>query len=121
MKPAFEAGQNIAMKVPVHEYDQTVAFYKDILGFEVIEPSSSNESASTTFKFGDKVLWIDKKPNISHAEIWLEVVTDNYEAASAYFEKQGCIRRDEIESLPDGFNGFWLSSPANIIHLISQD
>jgi hypothetical protein len=28
MKPKFKAGKNIAIKVPVHEYEQTVAFYK---------------------------------------------------------------------------------------------
>ena len=40
MKPKFKPGKNIAIKVPVHEFDKTVAFYRDILGFEEIEPSS---------------------------------------------------------------------------------
>jgi hypothetical protein len=31
------------------------------------------------------------------------------------------VRRDEIEPLPEGFKGFWISNPANIIHLISQE
>jgi len=58
---------------------------------------------------------------ISQAEIWLEVVTDDLEGAAAHFEEHACTRRDEIEPLPEGFRAFWISSPANIIHLVSED
>jgi len=54
------------------------------------------------------------------AEVWLEVITDDSEAASKYFEKNNCIRRDEIEPLPEGFKGFWVANPANIIHLVTE-
>jgi hypothetical protein len=50
----------------------------------------------------------------------LEVLTENIEDASKYFEKTGCIRRDEIEPLPEGLEGFWITNPANIIHLIAK-
>ena len=120
MKPKFTSGQNIAIKVPIHEFDRTVAFYRDILGFEEIDASSPDDIDSATFKFGDKNLWIDKITGISQAEVWLEVVTKDIEAASRYLEENGCVRRDEIEPLPDGFKGFWLASPANIIHLINE-
>ena len=30
------------------------------------------------------------------------------------------VGQDEIEALPPGFKGFWISSPSNIIHLINQ-
>ncbi len=119
MKPKFTAGKNIAMKVPVHEFDGTVAFYRDILGFEQVD-ASSDETEAVIFKFGDKNLWIDRIPGISQAEIWLEVITEDIEAASEYFEKYNCIRRDEIAPLPEGFKGFWLANPANIIHLINE-
>lgn len=119
MKPNFTPGKNIAMKVPTHEFDSTVAFYRGILGFEEIDESACNDMDTVTFKFGDKNLWIDKTAGISQAEIWLEVVTEDVDAASNYFENQGCVRRDEIEPLPDGFKGFWISSPSNIIHLIT--
>jgi len=33
-KPAFTPDKNIAMKVPVHEYEKTVSFYGNILSFE---------------------------------------------------------------------------------------
>ncbi len=120
MKPKFTSGKNIAMKVPVHEFDRTVAFYRDILGFEEVDASSSDDIEAITFKFGDKNLWIDKIPGISQAEIWLEVVANDIEVASEYFKKNKCIKRDEIEPLPEGFRGFWLANPANIIHLITE-
>jgi len=120
MKPKFTPGKNIAMKVPAHEFDKTVVFYRDILGFETTDDSSSANMESVTFRFGDKNLWIDKFPGISQAEIWLEIVTDDITAAAEYFAKNGCIRRDEIEPLPEGFKGFWLANPANIIHLINE-
>ena len=120
MKPKFTPGKNIAMKVPVHEFDSTVAFYRDILGFEEVDALSPGDMESVTFKFGEKNLWIDKIPGISQAEIWLEVVTEDIEMASEYFEKHNCIRRDEIEPLQEEFRGFWITSPCDIIHLITE-
>lgn len=120
MKPKFTPGKNIAMKVPAHEFEETVTFYRDILGFEEVDASPPNDIESVTFKFGDKNLWIDKISGISQAEVWFEVVTEDIGVASEYFEKNDCIRRDEIEPLPEGFKGFWLANPANIIHLITE-
>jgi len=119
MKPKFRPGKNIAMKVPAHEYDRTVAFYRDVLGFKLMDEAPSGEMESVAFEFGDKNLWIDRVPSLSQAEIWLEVVTDDIEAASIYLENTPCIRRDEIEPLPKNFKGFWIAGPANIIHLVS--
>ena len=60
MKPKFIPGENIAVKVPVHEFDRTVAFYRNILGFEEVEVPSQDDIEAVIFKFGDKNLWIDK-------------------------------------------------------------
>lgn len=120
MKLKFTPGKNIAMKVPVHEFDSTVAFYRDILGFEEVNASSPGDIEAVTFKFGDKNLWVDKIPGISQAQVWLEVVTEDIDAASEYLKNKNCIRRDEIEPLPKGFKGFWLANPANIIHLVTE-
>ena len=120
MKPKFSPGKNIAIKVPVHEFEQTVAFYRDILGFESVDAPSPETSESATFRFGSSRLWIDKAAGISQAEIWLEVVTSDFETAADFLESNNCIRCDQIEPLPAGFKGFWISSPANIIHLISE-
>lgn len=120
MKPKFEPGSNIAMKVPAHEYDKTVAFYRDVFGFELIPLDNDETTDTIRFKFGDKVLWIDRVETVSQAEIWLEVVTDDLDAASEYFQQNEVVRCDEIEPLPEGFKGFWISSPSNIIHLVTN-
>lgn len=119
MKPRFQPGNNIAMKIPPHEYQATVHFYRRTLGLH--ELSSPDADETPRFAFGDKVLWLDCVPTLSQSEIWLEVVTDDVEQAASYLKEQGCHRRDEIEPLPDGFKAFWISSPPNIIHLVSQD
>ena len=118
MKPAFRPGTNIAMKVPMHEFDKTVAFYRDVLGFEQKQASSPDRFDSVVFDFGGKNLWIDSIAGLSQAEIWLEVETDDTEQAGAYLADMGCVRRDEVEPLPPDFRGFWICNPANIIHLI---
>ena len=116
MKPTFTPGRNMAMKIPSHEYRQTVAFYRDILGLKEL---SSPDDETPRFSFGDKVLWLDCVPHLSQAELWLEVVTPDVEQAAAYLAEQGCARRDDIEPLPDGFQGFWVAGPSNIIHLVT--
>jgi len=121
MKPIFKPGKNIAIKVPPHEYEQTVAFYKDVLGLILKEASSPDNFESVTFEFGDKNLWIDKNSGISQAEIWIEIETDNIKEAEAYLKAMNCAKRDEIEPLPDDFKGSWISNPSNIIHLVSQN
>ncbi len=118
MKPAFKPGKNIAMKVPAHEFDSTVAFYRDVLGLRQIPATSPDQFDSVTFEFGDKNLWLDKTAGLSQAEVWLEVETDDIEGAAAYLAEMGCARRDEIEPLPSDFRGFWISNPCNIIHLM---
>ena len=120
MKPIFQPGENIAIKVPPHQFEQTVSFYRDILGLEQTDLDASDQFQSVTFKFGDKTLWIDKSATLSQAEIWLEIQTDNIDQAKKHFEKHNIARRDEIESLPQNFNGFWISSPSGIIHLIGN-
>ena len=120
MKPTFEPGDNIAIKVPSHQFDQTVAFYRDVLGLEQIDKSSSDQFESVTFKFGDKNLWIDKMAAFSQAEVWLEIQTDDIEKANDHFKKHKIPRRDEIEPLPEDFKGFWIAGPGDIIHLINE-
>ncbi|WP_444815870.1 VOC family protein [Stutzerimonas frequens] len=120
MNPTFQPGRNIAMKVPAHEYASTVAFYRETLRLRELTPSDADGEQTPRFAFGDKVLWLDRVAGISQAEIWLEVVTDDLNAAADFLQHRHCARRDEIEPLPDGFRAFWISSPANIIHLISE-
>lgn len=112
----FSGGRNIAMKVPPHQYDATVRFYRDVLGLEEI----TDHAPAVGFVFGTCQLWIDRAPAISQAELWLEVVTDDKDAAAAHLQEAGIVRCDEIEPLGPDFKGFWISSPAAIIHLVDE-
>jgi predicted enzyme related to lactoylglutathione lyase len=119
MKPSFRAGRNIAMKVPSHEFAKTVHFYEAILGWSRKATPAPDPIETVVFDFGGHTLWIDRIDGLSQAEIWIEIVTADVAAARAYLEAQGCHIRDEIETLPPSLDGFWLSSPANIIHLVA--
>ena len=116
MKPKIRPGRNIALKIPPHQYNETVAFYRDILQL----PQLPSEDKSIGFDFDGKHLWLDKVNTISHAEMWLEICADDLDQAARYFESAGVIRRDEIEQLPPLFKGFWIASPSGQIHLVSN-
>ena len=120
MNVEFFPGDNIAIKVPPHHFEETVRFYRDILRLEELALESPNAIESRVFQFGDKQLWIDRVDGLSQAETWFEIVTDDIEQAARYLEAKGVSRRDEIEPLPEGFKGFWISAPSDIIHLINQ-
>lgn len=115
-KPNFAGGGNIAMKLPPHLFPRTVAFYRDIVRLPVLE----NETPNIVFQFGESRLWLDCVNHFSQAEIWLELNTNDVAAAADYLGASGIIRRDEIETLPQGFEGFWICNPAGIIHLLCR-
>jgi hypothetical protein len=115
--PFFALGQNIAIKIPPHEFEDTLKFYRDILGMKEV----AREGDSIAFQFGDKQLWLDKVKSVSQAEIWFEIKCSDIANASKHFHESGIVRCDKIEELPQGFDGFWISSPCNIIHLISNE
>lgn len=114
--PIYRAGRNIAMKVPARLYDATVAFYRDTLGLAVLETAPS----STMFAFGPMRLWIDRVEHQVHADVWLEVVASDTAAAVVHLAAAGATRCDEVEPLPDGFDGFWIAIPSGAIHLVSS-
>lgn len=115
MTRLFAGGENIAMKVPPHQYDATVSFYRDVLG---LEPAESSGGDAVGFKFGANNLWIDRVPAMSQAELCLEVATSDTTQAAKVLADAGITRCDAIEPLGNGFDGFWVSSPCAIIHLV---
>lgn len=119
-KPNFRPGNNIAIKVPTHQYNRTVAFYKDVLGLTPLDIAYPDQYESIAFQFGDKNLWIDSAVGLSQSEFWLEIKTDNVEQAAEYFNGHQVVRMDDVESRSEDVKGFWISSPANIIHLINE-
>lgn len=88
---AFAGGPNLAMKVPPHQWETTVAFYRDVLGLEALEPFTG-EPASVGFVFGASRLWIDRVAGMSQAEMWLEVTADDPEAAAEHLAAAGVVR-----------------------------
>lgn len=116
----FTAGRNIAMKVPPHLWEATVAFYRDTLRLNVIEMEPTSPP-SICFEFGVNRLWIDRVDGLSQAEVWLELAVSDTQAAASQLEEAGIVRRDEIEPLPEGMDGFWIQNPASIIHLVVKE
>ena len=112
--PQFSGGATIAIKCPSHTYEQTVAFYRDTLGLPLLE----EEKDGCIFQFGPNRLWIDSVPNLSHPDIWLELETNDTEAAASFLKVHGIARRDEVEQLTQDFNGFFISAPNGVIHLV---
>ena len=112
--PQFSGSANIAIKCPSHTYDQTIAFYRDTLGLPLIE----EEADGCIFQFGPNRLWIDRVPNLSQPDIWLELETNDTEAAAPFLKVNGVPRRDEIEQLREDFDGFFISAPNGVIHLV---
>jgi hypothetical protein len=117
IRPRFFGGSNIALKVPPHQFDSTVLFYRDVIGLKPLDELAP----AVVFEFGANRLWIDRVPSLSQAEVWLELQTPDPARAVEYLKAQGVTRCDEIEPLPDDFRGFWISSPACIIHLVASD
>jgi hypothetical protein len=113
----FSGGRNIAMKVPPHQYEATVAFYRDLAGLKQLEGFGT----AVGFQFGSNHLWIDRVPGISQAEIWLELATDDTAKAATLLTRAGVARCDEIEPLPETFDAFWISSPSQIVHLVCNE
>ncbi len=111
----FSGGRNIAMKVPPHAFDATVRFYREVVGLEELP----GHAPSVAFAFGACTLWIDRVAGLSQAEIWLELVSDDVAAAADQLRAAGSVRCDEIEPLPEGFDGFWVLNPASVVHLVS--
>ena len=114
MSTPITGGINIAIKVPTPQYEATLAFYRDVLKLEPFTEKRPYQG----FVYGPNRLWIDPVPHLSQAEVWLELFTPDFEAASERLSAQGVVRNDALESLGEGFPGGWFLSPANIVHLL---
>ena len=110
--PAIRPGKNIAIKVPLHKWAETVAFYRDKLGLTVTREMEN----STGFDFNGFTLWIDRVPHQSQVDVWLELFTDD---PSGALTSLGSPQRDELEPL-DSVTGRRTSDPAGVVLLLRQ-
>lgn len=112
---SFKAGRNIAIKLPERDYADTLVFYRDTLGFNVLEEHENG----AIIEFGHIRLNLDRVPHQSQTDVWFEIETPDTVAAAKHLERSDVTRCDEVEALPKGFDGFWVAAPAGTIHLIS--
>lgn len=84
MSAKLYGGINIAMKVPPHQYEATLAFYRDVIGLKPVE----GRSPATGFELGPNRLWIDEAPGMSQAEVWLEIFSDDFPSAAAHLARR---------------------------------
>lgn len=120
MEAKFAGGINIAVKIPKAKYDATVAFYREVLGLEVAEKPIENPTVSRTHevKFGPNILWLDCVDNYTHSEIWLELRTNDVEAATALLQHHGTVTQDEFEQIPEGMH--WITDPAGTVFILGK-
>jgi hypothetical protein len=78
MDTEITGGINIAMKVPSHQYEATIVFYRDVVG---LKPFTAKAPA-IGFELGPNRLWIDEAPMMSQAEIWLELFTPDFKSTA---------------------------------------
>lgn len=119
-KPSFEGGTNIAIKIPKVRFEETIRFYRDILGLPLQEEKDQLTGKSYSCPYGPNRLWFDCIENYSQSEVWLELQTPNLKQAEQYLEKQSVPLQDELEPLPQDLNGHWISSPAGTVHLLFE-
>ncbi|MFI0351977.1 VOC family protein [Actinomadura sp. 9N407] len=123
-QPEFTAGLNIAMKIPKAQYEATVAFYRDTLGFAVEEEDVSyapTVSRTHSVQFGPNTLWLDCVDNYSRPDLWLQLHTDDLDAAAATLAGVGIRPCDEVEPLHHlESRTHWIKNPAGVVHLLAE-
>lgn len=117
----FNGGINIAIKIPSHKYEETVAFYREILKLNVTEVPIEHPTISRSHKaeFGPNILWLDCIDNYTHSETWLELRTDNVAKAAEYLKKKGVETRDELEQIPE--DKHWIMDPAGTVFILDKN
>ncbi|MDW9379682.1 hypothetical protein [Chryseobacterium sp. JV558] len=120
MNTKFEAGINIAIKIPKNKYEETVVFYRDILKLNVEEKPINNPTVSRTHevKFGNNIIWLDCVDNYTHSETWLQLTVPDVEEATEYLQSNGVETCDEIEELPE--NMHWITDPAGTVFNLQE-
>ncbi|KAJ9467984.1 hypothetical protein DIPPA_23048 [Diplonema papillatum] len=112
----FSGGRNLALKCPYPKFRSTVAFYRETLGLQVVHFC---KSCCKVIWNDELSLWIDRVDTFQHPVIWLEVSTASTESARAYLKGRKRVSlRPEVEVLPPGVDGFWISPPNDMVHLI---
>jgi len=121
MKINFEGGFNIAMKIPPEKYNETVAFYRDILLFDVEEVPIDHPTVLATHRliFGPNILWLECVKELPHQQIWLEMTTDDVDSSTRYLQTNEVLIADDLEKI-DTNNMHWIKDPAGSVLLLKS-
>ena len=117
----FEAGTNIAMKIPGHLYSDTVDFYKNVLLLEVEEKQIKHPTVLQTHKvkFGACTLWLDCVEGIQESSLWLQIITPDIKRATDYLISNDVHTYDELEQIPESMH--WIKDPAGTVMLLKGE
>lgn len=121
--PTFRGGRNIALKIPRADHARTVSFYRDTLGLDVEEADTSSTPTvgrSLRVAFGEDTLWLDRVDAYSRPDVWLELRTDDLDAALAHLAGAGVHPCDEIEPFAGDVPARWIKDPAGTVHLLVE-
>ncbi|MFI6986764.1 VOC family protein [Embleya sp. NPDC050154] len=122
MTPTFRGGANVAMKLPKARFEETVAFYRDTLGMDVVEETGTGidgvVSRCASVRLGPVKLWLDRVDNLARADLWLELFTDDVPLARRHLAERGIHTQDELEAFAPDTDAHWITNPAGIVHLV---
>lgn len=120
-KPKFRGGMNIALKIPKHVYKQTISFYSNVLGFELIKEESEYFPECYSCQYGLIKLWFDRMDSYAQTDVWMDLETDDIAAAREYLKSHHIPFRNELEKLPADFKADWISNPAGVVMLLKEE
>ena len=90
-----------------------MAFYRDKVGLAVTRELDN----STGLNFGSMTLWIDRVPQQSQTDVWIELFEEDPDATPS---RLGSPCRDEMEPLTN-VTGHWTSDPVGTVILLRRE
>lgn len=114
-------GKNIAIKVPVSKYQETVDFYTRTLGLQASEihtPDHPTVKKSTKVVFGDNTLWLDATEQVSRTEAWFELQTDNLAETEEHLQRANIAFEDDLEQIPAHMH--WIKDPIGNVFILKE-
>ncbi|QQT26476.1 VOC family protein [Sphingobacterium spiritivorum] len=114
-------GKNIAIKVPVSKYQETVDFYTLTLGLqasEILTPDHPTVKKSTKVVFGDNTLWLDATEQVSRTEAWFELLTDHLAETEAHLQRANIAFEDDLEQIPAHMH--WIKDPIGNVFILKE-
>ncbi len=116
MPAKLYGGIDIAIKVPPHQYEAMIAFYRDIIGLKPI----TEKLPDVGFELGPNKLWVAEAPEMSRAEVWLELLPIASRMRPSICPERVLSAAMLSRSCRRAFKGGWITSPANIIHMVRE-